>query len=114
MPASVDTHLQRRLREAVGKHTVRRVAERVGVAGSTLDALEKGQLSVFPTPTTIKGVAAALGMTEAEVLLGFGAMLGLDVEASLVHRLPPEADDLPPARQELLLDMIRTFIGSRA
>lgn len=75
------------------------------VSFSYFQKIIKGDVRDFPTnPTTISGIARALGTTELAVVLGFARQRGIDVRMPVfASQVPAEVDLIPPAEQRALL-----------
>lgn len=63
--------LIRRTREARGE-TGQHLAQRLGIAQSTLVRMEKGQLANLPDPTLFQGISSALGISPHAMLVASG------------------------------------------
>lgn len=67
----------------------------------------------FPDPSTIRGVAATLGVPEQVVVLAAAESFGLDVHMqriALADLLPPSAANLTDRQLLAVLAVIRTFL----
>lgn len=76
-------------------------------------AMATDDLKVAPTPSTIRAVARALGVTERQVWLAVGESLGLQVgerDSRLVQLLPPGTEELTDDATASVLAMIRVLL----
>lgn len=97
--------------------TYDRIAELAEVATPTVRnwANTKAQrLDHFPESKSIRGLAAALGVTELQVLLAAADAAGIDINTggrtNFASRLPPDVENLSSDVQEQLLRLLWALV----
>lgn len=84
------------------------------IGGTRWSTLSRGEkFNQFPDVKTLRGVARALNLTEATVVLSAAQYLGMDMGSrrpTLGDRIPSDADKLPRAVQAAIVNLVVSLI----
>jgi len=105
------------LMEANRIDSFEKFGKRAGMSGANAHRFATGRNSEFPAVDTITGLAEALGVSPALVVMATAQGLGIDmseaIDGSMLGRtLPPEADDLPAYAKQHVRNTVQTLIAA--
>ncbi|MEV4414035.1 hypothetical protein [Catellatospora sp. NPDC049609] len=101
-----------------GGRSLTRIAEDGGLAQSNVSKFANGRNSDFPEPDTITGLAAGMGVTPREVIMGAAQGLGFDMRdpnaevSEFGRRLPREVDQLTEQGKQAVMAVISALLAA--
>lgn len=91
-----------------------KIAEAAGTTKQTIHNAAHRRLKEWPEPTTLAGMAKALGHDITTIVLGYARELGLDVTreiSGLAALLPPGATQLTARQQGAILSVVGAMLS---